>query len=441
MITDSQQTDYQQTVGSRRDLHWTDRLWLATMSIANGVPFAIIFLLAVMFKRFGLNNSTVAFNISFACLPWVIIRPACHLLLRRVGWSKDVWLLATELVIALSLLLMSESVASDLWFQQSMIMLIVITTSATIHNLSTESLYKEITCNPYPTVLRPLFVAFHSVSLLFCVGFLTMFAGNIEVVTRNPQSAWATTLRVAALFYGLLWVFHLLKVWKRNSPSSSDVDINNLANRHELLRAVRLFFGKRSVSIGAMFFMLFMLPQGLTWVVSSLFIIDSTHRGGLGLSPQEYGLTVGTVGTIGLTIGALLCLRLLKRYPFHRLLLPFSAASLLPAIAGMVLSHIATSSLAFVNVWVFLSHAAIGVVVTTFMSFLAYYSCGKFRPTFYSIGIALLFLSLFLTGLYSGSLQRYYGYRVYFAFALAASVLSPVAATILKLFCFRKNTK
>ena len=68
-----------------------------------------------------------------------------------------------------------------------MIMLIVITTSATIHNLSTESLYKEITCNPYPTVLRPLFVAFHSVSLLFCVGFLTMFAGNMEVVTRNPQ--------------------------------------------------------------------------------------------------------------------------------------------------------------------------------------------------------------------------------------------------------------
>ena len=107
----------------------------------------------------------------------------------------------------------------------------------------------------------------------------------------------------------------------------------------------------------------------------------------------------------------------------------------------MVLSHIATSSLAFVNVWVFLSHAAIGVVVTTFMSFLAYYSCGKFRPTFYSIGIALLFLSLFLTGLYSGTLQRYYGYHVYFAFALAASVLSPVAATILKLFCFRKSTK
>ena len=64
MKTDSQQTDYQQTVGSRRDLHWTDRLWLATMSIANGVPFAIIFLLAVMFKRFGLNNSTVAFNMT-----------------------------------------------------------------------------------------------------------------------------------------------------------------------------------------------------------------------------------------------------------------------------------------------------------------------------------------------------------------------------------------
>ena len=422
-------------------IHWTDRLWLATMSIANGMPFAIIFLLAVMFKRFGLNNSTITFNISFALLPWVTIRPLCHLLLNRIGWTKDVWLLATELVIAVSLFLVSETVTSDLWFQYSIVLLLIMTSAAAVHCLVAESLYRDITSNSYPPALRPMCVAYHCVSLLFGLGVLAMVAGNMEVLTRNPRMAWTTAIRVAAMAYTTLWLFHLLKVWcnSNNSNRFCHNDIANIASWKEFLGALQLFFGKRSVSIGALFFMFFLLQQGLTSIVTSLFVIDSVHRGGLGLSPQEYGLTIGTVGIIGLAVGHLSGIRLLKHYQFSKVVVPLSVAALVPAIAGFTLSRIASPSLTAVNTWLFLSHSAIGLTLALFMSFLAYYSCGKYRPTFYSIGLGLLFLSLFATSLYSGSMQRYYGYHTYFFIAVWASLVTPATAVVLKHFCFREQ--
>lgn len=438
----------------RSHIRITDRLWLATMSVANGLPFAVTILLLIMFKRFGLNSSTVTFNIAFACLPWTL-RPLCHLLLAKSGWNIDVWLLATELTTIVSLLLIAESVASTLWFQFTMVLLMVIAMSAMLHSVVAESMYKEIaaaTCRqsgrdgsstaaPHTLTgrtpwLRPRFALCHFAAALFGIGFAAMLAGNLEVVTRNVHYAWSFTFRALAAAYTLLWLFHLVKVWCRKA-NFSNAEIQNVGSTRELGHAVRLFFGYRSVSIGALFLLLFPLPLGLTLGVGSYFVVDSTHRGGLGLAPQEYALTNGTTGIIGLAVGATVCLWLLRRYRMSRTVVPLSLSVCVPAIAGAVLSRTLPASLAMTNAWMFLSHAAIGMAFTTAIAFLSYYSCGRYRPTFFSTGIALMALSLLLSGLYSGSLQRYYGYRTYFMFALLVSLLSPVAALVLKHFCFR----
>ena len=52
---------------------------------------------------------------------------------------------------------------------------------------------------------------------------------------------------------------------------------------------------------GILFMLLYRMPEGLLAKVSALFLIDAGHNGGLGLSPQEYGLVQGTVGVVGLT--------------------------------------------------------------------------------------------------------------------------------------------
>ena len=408
------------------------------MCVANGLPFAWAVLLMILFKRCGLNNSTVTYNISLLCLPW-LLRPFCHLLLKKSGWSNDVWLLATELTSIVSLLLISEAIASDLWFTFSMVLLMLLSLSSMLHSIATESLYREITADNSPVMLRPRFIFFHVLSAIFGIGFAVMMAGNIEVLTRNIHYAWTFVFRLVAAVYTLMWLYNLVKIWNRSSASANDPDIHNISDWREMGHAFRLFFGYRSVSIGSLFFIFYLMPLGLTLSVGALFIIDSTHRGGLGLSPQEYALACGTVGVIGIATGSLACMRLLRRYHLSRTIVPLSLSVCVSALAGVVLSHTHPVILSAVNICMFIAHVAIGMAFTSFIGILSYYSCGKYRPTFFSIGISLAALSLLLSGLYSGSLQRYYGYNTYFVFALMFSAVSPFIAFVLKRYCFRHN--
>ncbi len=92
------------------------------MCMANGMAFALIFLVMVMFKRFGLNNATITFNLSLVCLPWVA-RPLCHLLVRRTAPDKGVWMLACEAIFAVATVVMAATLYTGYWFQWTMLML------------------------------------------------------------------------------------------------------------------------------------------------------------------------------------------------------------------------------------------------------------------------------------------------------------------------------
>lgn len=63
---------------------------------------------------------------------------------------------------------------------------------------------------------------------------------------------------------------------------------------------------KKGVVAALLFIVLFRLPEAFLSKVTTLFLIDSGHNGGLGLSPQEYGLVQGTVGVIGVALGSIL---------------------------------------------------------------------------------------------------------------------------------------
>ena len=74
----------------------------------------------------------------------------------------------------------------------------------------------------------------------------------------------------------------------------------------QLASTVVTFFRKPQVCAGLCFMLFYRMPEGLLAKVSALFLIDAVHKGGLGLSPAEYGLVQGTVGVVGLTLGGIL---------------------------------------------------------------------------------------------------------------------------------------
>ena len=84
-------------------------LWLPTVYFTRGLPYVIVFLVSlVFFNRMGQSNSTITLITSWAFVPF-IMRP---LLGRFVtGYAtKRLWVLAMELLMAVSMFGISQSI-------------------------------------------------------------------------------------------------------------------------------------------------------------------------------------------------------------------------------------------------------------------------------------------------------------------------------------------
>lgn len=414
---------------------WTDRLWLAAMCLSNGIPVAVAMLLTVMFKRFGAGNTATLTHLAWALVPWMM-RPLCNMLMRRMGWRKETWLVATEMAMLATIASMAALVGTDYWRPCTTLLLIVMSTCGMIHCVVTESLYKEVTANRYPVPLRPMFMAYHAAALLIGLGLTAMVAGNIEVLTRNIYRAWRIAFRLTAMLYAVLTAYNMWKAWSRRHATDGTDDIYNVASWREMAGAMRLFFGNHSPSIGATFLLLFPLPMGLVTGLSPLFLVDSIHRGGLGLSPQEYGLAGGTVGIIGTAVGCLAYTRLHKHIHFDRLVVPVSLATVLTPLSLLIMSSLEAPSLYAINMCMLTGHAAFGMALAVYVNFLAFYSCGRYKHTFFSTGIAIASLSTAIAYYIAGPLQRSLGYHDYFVAATCSCCVAVAAAVLLKMKCF-----
>ena len=142
-----------------------------------------------------------------------------------------------------------------------------------------------------------------------------------------------------------------------------------------------------------------------------LFLVDANHNGGLGLSPQEFGLAYGTVGVVGLITGSLLGKGLIANKGLRTCILPLSVAILLPNALYMVLSETQPTSLGLINICIFVCQMGLGLSLsvcwetvknlgktmgnhTTFMFFTSVLALGQMLPSMFSGAFACGILSL-----------------------------------------------
>ncbi len=239
------------------------------------------------------------------------------------------------------------------------------------------------------------------------------------------------------MFYGVMGLFILLWLWHAYSLPYAEEDvkrpyINARTIWHGFLETFRTFFEKDGVTFAVLFIIFFRMPEGLLSKVSELFLIDAGHNGGLGLSPQEYGLVQGTVGIIGLALGGLLGGLAASRDGLKRWLWPMVAAFTLPQLIYVYLSYALPQSLVVVNVCVFVEQAAYGFGLTAYMLYMIYICRGEYKTSHYALASAMMFLSMMLPGIVAGTLQESIGYRHYFLFTLASCAIMYALAAFMK---------
>lgn len=406
--------------------------WLPSLNFVKGLSFvSLTFVSLILYKQLGLSNTEITFYTSWLYLPW-IIKPLWSPFIDLIK-TKRWWIVTMELLIGAAFGGVAFTIPTSFWLQGTLFFFWVMAFASATHDIAADGFYML----GLDTLKHSWFVGirstFYSLATIFGQGILVMIAGNLQVIYRNSISySWSL------MFYGVTGIFIALWLWHQYAlPTPSEDTVRNDVNANtiwkEFVNTFETFFQKPQMVVGAMFMLFYCMPEGLLAKVSALFLIDASHNGGMGLSPQEYGLVQGTVGVIGLMLGGILGGICAGKDGLKKWLWPMVCAITLPDIVYVYLSYALNSNLAIINVCVFIEQFGYGFGFTAYMLYLIYYSKGEFKTSHYALCTAFMALSMMIPGLFAGALQEAVGYRNFFVIVMICCAVTFIVTSLLKI--------
>ncbi len=407
-------------------------LWVPTLYFAEGLPYvAVMTISLILYKQLGLSNAEITFYTSWLYLPWVI-KPLWSPFVDVVK-TKRWWILTMEVLIGAAFGGVAFTIPTSFWLQGSLFFFWVMAFSSATHDIAADGFYMLGLNAHQQTFYVGIRSTFYRLATIFGQGVLVMIAGNLQVLYRGAISySWSLMFYLVTGIFLALWLWHCMSL-----PRPAEDVRRNDASVGSVMReswdTLVSFFQKPQWLAGILFMLFYRMPEGLLAKVSSLFLVDSASTGGLGLSPQEYGLVQGTVGVIGLTIGGILGGILASRDGLKRWLWPMVLSITLPDAVYVYLSYALPSSLFVVNVCVFFEQFGYGFGFTAYMLYLIYYSRGEFKTAHYAFCTAFMALSMMIPGLFAGALQEIVGYRHFFIIVMASCAVTFIVTAFLKI--------
>ncbi len=396
--------------------------WVPTLYFAEGVPYvAVMTISLIMYKRLGLSNTDITLYTSWLYLPWVI-KPLWSPFVDMMK-SKRWWIITMQLLIGASLAGVGFTIPGPWWLQGSLSFFWLMAFSSATHDIAADGFYMLGLDSHEQAYFVGIRSTFYRIATIFSSGLLVGLAGALQVLTRSITYSWSLVFYFMAGLFIALWLYHS---WSLPKPSEDgdriQKSVSGIVSEFHLTMVT--FFQKPQVWAGICFMLFYRMPEGLLAKVSALFLVDSSHNGGLGLSDGEYGLVQGTVGVIGLTLGGILGGIAASRDGLKRWLWPMVMAITLPDLVYVYLSYAMPSSLLTINICVFIEQFGYGFGFSAYMLYLIYYSQGQHKTSHYALCTAFMALSMMIPGLFAGALQEAVGYQAFFLIVIATCSLT-----------------
>ncbi len=405
--------------------------WVPTLYFAEGLPYvAVMTISLIMYKRLGLSNTDITLYTSWLYLPWVI-KPLWSPFVDIIR-TKRWWIVTMQLLIGAALGGVAFTIPGPYWLQGSLAFFWLMAFSSATHDIAADGFYMLGLDEHKQAYFVGIRSTFYRIATIVGQGLLVMLAGNLEVVTRNVKYSWSL------MFYGMAGLFIAFCLWHKYilPRPSEDKGIERMRGSDIMLEfwlTLKTFFHKPQVWAGICFMLFYRMPEGLLAKVSALFLIDTAAKGGLGLSPAEYGLVQGTVGVIGLTLGGILGGIVASRDGLKRWLWPMVCAITLPDIVYVYLAYALPANLIIVNACIFIEQFGYGFGFSAYMLYLIYYSQGEHKTAHYALCTALMALSMMIPGLFAGALQEAIGYSTFFIVVICFCIVTFLVTAFIKI--------
>ena len=408
--------------------------WVPSLYFAEGLPNVLVTGLApVMYMQMGLSDAELALYTGWLALPWVI-KPLWSPFIDLLK-TKRWWVLSMQLLIGAALAGIAFTIPTAFWFQGTMFFLFVMAFASATHDISADGFYM-IELNAHK---QALFVGirntFYRIAVIFGNGILISFAGVLQVVFRN-KIAFSWSL----IFYGLaglfiaLWLYHGVAMPRPKDNSQSGESLREVAKGlHSMFASFFTKFPVRQTIAVLMFLLFYRFPEALLNTMTKTFLMRPNSHGGLGLSPQEFGLANGTIGLIGLLLGGIVGGVLVSRDGMKKWLWPMVCAITLPDVVYIILSYTLISDMTIVSLCLFIEQFGYGLGFTALTLYMLYYSQGQYKTSHYAVCTGISYLGLMLPGMLSGFIKDAVGYRMFFIIVMASCAITFIVTAFLKI--------
>ena len=407
--------------------------WIPTLYIAEGLPNVVVMTVAVvMYMQLGMSDTDIALYTGWLSLPWVV-KPLWSPfvdLYRTKRW----WVLTMQLLLGSSLAGVGFTLSAPFWFQGTMTFFFLMAFASATHDIAADGYYMLELDDHQQVWFVGIRNTFYRLAVIFGNGVLIPVAGMLQLLFRD-QKAFTWSL----VFYGLaglfiaIWLYHTYIMPRSASDKPHETNVREVANG--VVTAFRTFFQKlppKEMFFAMLFLLFYRFPEALLTKMSVTFLMRSNPSGGLGLSPQEFGLASGTVGVIGLTLGGIIGGMLAGRDGFKKWLWPMVCAITLPDIVYVYMSYAMPDNLVLISCCLFIEQFGYGVGFPALTLYMLYFSKGSFQTSHYAFCTAISYLGLMIPGMLSGWMKDALGYQSFFLIVMALCSVTFIVTAFIK---------
>ena len=425
-------------------------LWLPSLMFGDGVAVSVLVLTMVMLRRMGLDTADTALAIALLSLP-VLLRPLFEMVVTHFWGTTKVWILSTQFISALSLAAVAFTLHTSSWLLGTVCFMPFFVCSSVFYNIALHRFYIDTSQrvhlsqgvhlsqvhqqNPTPQHHN---TTTSIMALLFGCGVMMMIAGNMEVVTRNIRYSWSLVFYVMAGVELFLWLWHTIFLPGGTHGYAKPKPTMGL-HRGEFRISLRRMLKRKDDITALTFFVLFLLPETLLALTAPLFLIAKPHNGGLGLSPQEFAFTQGTIAVIAIALGYTLGSKAIKKHGLCRWLLPSALLLAVPGAALLFLSYNTAAPLSIVAAALAAGHAALGFALSMVKQVVVRFTRNMPDNTLrHAIARTLIATPFVLVGMFAGAMLTMIDYQHIF---LIATELSIASLTVAAFYLYRTRKK
>lgn len=412
---------------SKRERYvWPSWLWSGALCFIRGVMFVSIMMVGMLaYKRLGLSDTMASLSTAVLFLP-VVARPLYAWFIRRAGKVK-IWIVSTEVVFAVAMMKVASNITSVSWEWSIWLWLVVASLVWALHGVAADEIcYSELAGKRRRYVETCVNV--FAMAVMFAGGMMTMVAGNMEVLgignvevvgAYELGTAWSSAFKVAAAIVVTCMAL-LLLVLPVNTIIKDVGGGRSLKKRKE---QVQMLIYKPLTWQMTSIAMLFTLAQAFIARGVPLFVASQANIGGLALGPQEVAFVLFTVGMMTFVFGLAFGVRVVHRYGLVHWLWPMAVAVVLPDVIYVYLAFSMPSDVITVSFFIGIAQLLCGFGMAALLEYmLDFCQLGQnSKKRFYACMSLLAFL-LMVTGMLTGVMQDYLGFRKFFTLILLLAV-------------------